>query len=56
MFDSIHEECGVFGIFENSSADVAASTYFGLYDDSNVYKPGYHRALTSSFVLPEGTT
>ena len=31
------------------------STYFGLYDDSNVYKPGYHRALTSSFVLPEGT-
>ncbi len=31
MFDSIHEECGVFGIFENSSADVAASTYFGLY-------------------------
>ncbi len=31
MFDSIHEECGVFGIFENKSADVAASVYFGLY-------------------------
>ena len=31
MFDSIHEECGVFGIFENTSADPASSAYFGLY-------------------------
>lgn len=31
MFDSIHEECGVFGIYENKSSDVAASVYFGLY-------------------------
>lgn len=27
----LHEECGVFGIFSPVSADVAASTYFGLY-------------------------
>ena len=31
MFDSIHEECGVFGIYENGSADPASSAYFGLY-------------------------
>ena len=31
MFDSIHEECGVFGIFENTAADPASSAYFGLY-------------------------
>ncbi|MBR3421898.1 MAG: amidophosphoribosyltransferase [Ruminococcus sp.] len=31
MFDTIHEECGVFGIFENKAANVAASVYFGLY-------------------------
>lgn len=31
MFDSIHEECGVFGIYENKTADVASSVYFGLY-------------------------
>lgn len=31
MFDSIHEECGVFGIFEKKRADVASSVYFGLY-------------------------
>ncbi len=31
MFDTIHEECGVFGIFENKTANVAASVYFGLY-------------------------
>ena len=31
MFDSIHEECGVFGIYESRTADVAASVYFGLY-------------------------
>ena len=31
MFDSIHEECGVFGIYENETTNVAASVYFGLY-------------------------
>lgn len=31
MFDSIHEECGVFGIYEPSTADVAASAYYALY-------------------------
>jgi len=31
MFDSIHEECGVFGIYENAAADPASSAYFGLY-------------------------
>ncbi len=31
MFDSIHEECGVFGIYENKRSDVASSVYFGLY-------------------------
>lgn len=31
MFDSIHEECGVFGIYETKLSDVASSAYFGLY-------------------------
>ncbi len=31
MFGSIHEECGVFGIFESQKADPASSVYFGLY-------------------------
>ena len=31
MFDSIHEECGVFGIFESSATNVAETTYLGLY-------------------------
>ncbi|MGN0172636.1 MAG: amidophosphoribosyltransferase [Acutalibacteraceae bacterium] len=31
MFDSIHEECGVFGIFDRSGADVTGLTYFALY-------------------------
>ena len=31
MFDSLHEECGVFGIFEHERTDVASSVYFGLY-------------------------
>jgi amidophosphoribosyltransferase len=32
MFDGLHEECGVFGIFSKSSgADVAAQTYLALY-------------------------
>ncbi len=29
--DSLHEECGVFGIFSNRTHHVAASAYFGLY-------------------------
>ena len=31
MFDKLHEECGVFGIYEPCRADVATSTYFALY-------------------------
>ncbi len=31
MFDSLKEECGVFGIFENKNTDIASSVYFGLY-------------------------
>ena len=31
MFDSLHEECGVFGIYENERTDAASSAYFGLY-------------------------
>ena len=31
MFNSIHEECGVFGIFEPQKTNVAKTTYFGLY-------------------------
>jgi len=31
MFDSIHEECGVFGIFENKRTDVASAVYSGLF-------------------------
>ena len=31
MFNSIHEECGVFGIFEPKIADVSHTTYLALY-------------------------
>ncbi|MDE6732220.1 MAG: amidophosphoribosyltransferase [Oscillospiraceae bacterium] len=31
MFKSIHEECGVFGIYTNKPTDVATSAYFALY-------------------------
>lgn len=31
MFNSLHEECGVFGIFENKTTDVAHSAYLALY-------------------------
>ncbi len=31
MFDQLHEECGVFGIYENHTADVAKTTYLALY-------------------------
>ena len=31
MFDSLHEECGVFGVFSNETCDVAGQTYVGLY-------------------------
>lgn len=29
--ETLHEECGVFGIFAPQTADVAASAYYGLY-------------------------
>ena len=28
MFNSIHEECGVFGIYSPATADVASSAYY----------------------------
>ncbi|MGN0696294.1 MAG: amidophosphoribosyltransferase [Oscillospiraceae bacterium] len=31
MFDNIHEECGVFGIYSPTTSDVAMQTYLGLY-------------------------
>ena len=31
MFDSIHEECGVFGIYEKENTNIASSVYYGLY-------------------------
>jgi len=31
MFDSIHEECGVFGIYDKHNTDVATSAYYALY-------------------------
>ncbi|MBR5273125.1 MAG: amidophosphoribosyltransferase [Clostridia bacterium] len=31
MFDKIHEECGVFGIYDNDGHDVAAATYYALF-------------------------
>lgn len=31
MFNSIHEECGVFGIYTNKPANVANSAYYALY-------------------------
>ena len=31
MVTGLHEECGVFGIFSNETADVASQVYVGLY-------------------------
>ena len=31
MFDTIHEECGVFGIFDHEEPDVAGMAYLALY-------------------------
>ena len=31
MFDSIHEECGVFGIYSDKTTDVASSAYYALF-------------------------
>ena len=31
MIEKLHEECGVFGIYDTTGGDVAASTYFALY-------------------------
>lgn len=31
MFNTLHEECGVFGIYSNETCDVASSVYVGLY-------------------------
>ena len=31
MFDSLHEECGVFGVFENKTTTVAQTAYLALF-------------------------
>ena len=31
MFDNLHEECGIFGIYSKDTVDVAAETYIALY-------------------------
>ena len=31
MFDNLHEECGVFGIYGENDSDVATQAYFALY-------------------------
>ena len=31
MFNTIHEECGVFGIYAGRNQNVAATVYYGLY-------------------------
>lgn len=31
MFNSVHEECGVFGIYSKNASDVASSVYYGLF-------------------------
>jgi len=31
MFGQLHEECGVFGIYEPVVSNVARSTYYALY-------------------------
>ncbi len=31
MFDTIHEECGVFGIYSKNTSDVASLTYYALF-------------------------
>ena len=30
VFDSMHEECGVFGIYSEDTHDVASNVYYGL--------------------------
>jgi amidophosphoribosyltransferase len=31
MFDKLHEECGIFGVYLNETADVASLAYYALY-------------------------
>lgn len=31
MWDSLHEECGVFGVFSPEESDVASTAYYGLF-------------------------
>ena len=31
MTGSIHEECGVFGVYSRDGLDVASACYYGLY-------------------------
>jgi amidophosphoribosyltransferase len=31
MLDKLHEECGIFGVYLNETADVASLAYYALY-------------------------
>ena len=31
MMDQLHEECGVFGVYDNGDIDVASACYLGLF-------------------------
>ena len=31
IFDEIHEECGVFGMYDLDGGEVASNIYFGLF-------------------------
>ena len=49
-----------YDLFTSTSTNITTkskfSTYFSLYEaGTNLYQTGYHRALVSSYVLPEGT-
>lgn len=62
MVGSLHEECGVFGIFDAAVHDVARSTYFGLYALQHrgqescgiaVNEDGVFRSHRASGLVPE---
>ena len=31
-FDSLHEECGVFGAYDLDGGDIASTIYYGLFE------------------------
>ncbi len=44
-FEGLHEECGVFGMYDFDGGDVASSIYYGLFALQ-------HRGQEKSAVLP----